>query len=411
LLKLGVIKKLSSAKKYARGTVMAQAGNVAEMYIVLRGEVGLFYNYSAQNKTMDIKAGPGEFFGETALFLEKGMPYTAVALTDVFALPVNRFSVIDFLRDEPEMAFELLKEMSGRLDGTGGANERPNAAAPKPHPAKAPAVKPEAPKAEAPAAPPPPAPAAKPEPEGPSPDFSLFPEGHGSYQLQMSNADTTYLMEKSYTCPICKKEFKGLKVKTSKLVLDKTDSDMRTRYQGIEPMYYDVVTCPHCLFSALSEMFGSIDKPAPGLLAELQAIKPQANVKTGVEMDTFSVFAGYYLALYCAPKCFTGYRLATAKLLLKLSRIYQDCGDGPMEEETSRRALEAYMDVYQNVDISASLDQQLCLIVGELHLKLNDLANAKSFFFKAKANRDGTPLLKDQAESRIMDIRVMEGKG
>jgi uncharacterized protein (DUF2225 family) len=174
----------------------------------------------------------------------------------------------------------------------------------------------------------------------------------------------------------------------------------------VEPLYFDVVTCPHCLYSAMTDTFKSPDLLKVDL-SELKALQGKVKVKTGAQTDTFSIFAGYYLALLCAPKCFAKHHQVAAKLLVKLSRVYQDCGDAAMEREISRRALDAYTYIYINEDSTPELDQQLCLIIGELHLKLGDVKQARDFFFKAKTNREGSQVLKTQAENRLGEIREM----
>jgi uncharacterized protein len=409
LINISALKNFSRVKKYVRSTIIAKDSIGTEMVVILKGEVGVFINYHKHNEEMIATIGPGDFFGETALFLEKSTPSTAVALTDVIALPINRITAVSFIRDEPEMAFELMKVMCARLDNVSTAYEKLNRhpwvdtkyLSKEPPPVQAAKTQESSPVSPA------PSPVAAAQDPSQSLGFSLFPEGHGSYQLPLSNEDRAYLMDKSYTCPICKKEFKALQIRTSRLIMESTDRDMRHRYKGIEPLYYDVVTCPDCLYSALAEMFRCPVNPKAEL-RELQAFKSEAKFMFGTRIDTCTVFAGYYLALLCAPKCFGMHHLATAKLLLKLSRIYHDCGDKQMEEKTAKRALDAYTYFYINEETDPSQDQQLCIIIGELSLKLNDLKNARDYFFKVKNNRDGTPLLKNQAENRILDIRYIE---
>ncbi len=432
MLNLGVLKNLSGARKYMKGNVIARENAALEMYIVLKGDVGLFSDYRRQREEMAFTVGAGDYFGEIALLLEKRTPYTAVALTDVIVLPVDKDTVSSFIKDEPDMALELMKAFCTRLDAVSTAYEercghsweqvRPVAeeatVVEQARVAAAEAVQPvqaETSAVNATAAPPvmaapPPPPAAAAEAPSQSTGFSLFPEGHGVYQLHMHNDDQGRLMDKSYTCPICGGKFTSLKVMNSKLVLEGTDSDMRNRYKGVEPLYYDVVSCPHCLYSALPEMFANPTVPKAEVAQALEAIKPGLQLKSGAAMDTFSVFAGYYLALFCAPKCFATPHLATAKLLLKLSRIYQDCGDKQMEEKTARQALDAYLYVYEHVEVSPNQDQQLCIVIGELCLKVNDLKRAQDFFFKANGSAVSTPMLKNHAQNRILDIRAMANR-
>ena len=417
MINLGTLKNIANAKKYLKDDQIANGCLRAQMFIVLKGEVGAFVSGQAQNEKRLAIFGPGDFFGETAFFLEKDMCVNFVALTAVIVLPIYRHFIHTFIKDEPELCFELMKEMCDRLyDISAAYEEQPGhpwtspktmteETLPEETPADLPVIVPNTD----------PIPTAPPQsavvqatPQGPC--FSLFPEQHGSYTLPSLHSDKLFLMEKGFICPVCKKSIKSLKVKPSKLITDITDKDMRIRYKGVEPIYYDIVTCPHCLYSALADMFESPDKADSGLRRELEAIKPEIGTVLGTVTSPFSVFAGYYLALFCAPKCFCAPHLAVAKLLLKLHWIYQDCKDQLMEEITARRALHAYMYVYQNVTNPPKIDQQLCLIIGELYIKLNDTHNARSFLLKAQSNREGIPLLRTKAAGRIADVREMEGE-
>ena len=401
MIKLGVLRNLKRIKKYPQGSILESGNNATSLYIVVKGEIGFYLNYRKQKQELLYTIGPGDFFGDFALFLKKSPRTYAVAHTEVFALPIDAANVVAFLAEEPDMAYELLKGLCTRLEAASTAYEKlagrpfiePPAAASQG--AKRPA------KSE-------PADTKKPEAVKPSETgdvFSLFPNDHGKYELKMDIADRVYLMDKSYTCPVCKQEFHTLKIKGSKLQIESTDIDMRNRYKDVEPLYFDVVTCPNCLYSTLSEMFLSPDKPNSELPEELKTLKGSLNLSFGLSPDSDSVFAGYYLALLCAPKFFIKHPMVSAKLLLKLTRIYQDCGDTKMELLTAQRALDAYLFVYENVEISPTQEQQLCVIMAELCVKLGDFKQAKDFFFKAKTNRNGSPLLKDQADKRIFDLR------
>lgn len=402
MLNLNALKNISHIRKYPVGSAVARSGS-AELIVVLKGEAAVFIT-SLPSGTPDATIGPGSIFGEKALFLGELQPATVVALTDVFSLTLDRSSIVSFFQEEPEMAFELMKLLCEVRNPDSVASPQPSATDPMP-PLQPeivfppiPEPKPSAPAVTA-------APAPMPEQSRPS---SLFPEGHGSYLLNLDNGNSTHLMDKSFACPACKKDFRTKKVKASKLVAESTDRDMRNRYKGIEPLYYDVATCPHCLYSALMDQFANPDFVRPDFRRELQAFQPEVAIKTGEQIDTFSVFAGYYLALFCAPKCFASHHLAQAKLLLKLSRIYQDCGDSAMEISTAKRALEEYLYIYLNENNGPEQDQQLCAILGELYLKQGDMRNARDYYFKAKTNRQGSQVMKTQAEDRLMDIREME---
>ncbi|NCB52305.1 MAG: DUF2225 domain-containing protein [Clostridia bacterium] len=397
---LGMLKSLSRAIKVLQGEAIICDGLDKKMFIVLKGEAGAFSPGKSQGGKPAVTYGPGDFFGESTLFLGKTSLYNFVALSDLIMLQISRCSFGGFLRDEPELTFELMKALFARLERADIPLEAPGDDR-ETVPKSAPAPPPTTPCA---AAEPPSASAPDPSQRG----FSLFPEGHGCYTLPLCIEDRVYLMEKNHSCPLCKHRFKSLKVKPSKLVAERTDSDMRVHFKGIEPLYYDVVTCPNCFYSALDVMFGSLDKPATGLLQELSALKSDTQLKFSTDVDAGSVFAGYYLALHCAPKSFSRFSLAEGKLLLNLSRVYADCGDAQMEQVTAKRALETYLYAYENIELSQDQYHQLCMIIGNLNVARNDFVTAKNFFFKVKTSRNCTPKLKRHAEDRLYDIRELE---
>lgn len=64
-----------------------------------------------------------------------------------------------------------------------------------------------------------------------------------------------FLFDKSCTCPICGREFKTRTVRSGKVRLLGSDSDLRPRYEQMEPLKYDVIMCPLCGYTALSRFF------------------------------------------------------------------------------------------------------------------------------------------------------------
>lgn len=409
MIRFQALKNFSRVKKYPRRTILARENLGTELFVVLQGEVGVYADYRRQNETLLATLGPGEMLEEKALLLEKSSPNTAVALTDVIALPINRLTVLSFFAEEPEMALEIMKALCARMDAVESAYEglagRPWSVAPPVTPPTAVSAAPARPqmpagaRVEAAAAP-------LETSAGPA---GLFPPEHGVYQLALPTEDRTYLMDKAFHCPYCKTRFVTQQVRASKLIEEKTDPDMRRRYQSIEPMYYDVVTCPNCLYSALNDQFQSPENLRADLRA-LPALADQCRALFAGPRSAGSIFAGYYLALLCAPQCWVKHQWSTAKLYLKLSRIYADGGDEALERKTAEQALQAYLYLYTKEANSPSQEQQLTVILGELSLKMEDRKSARDFFFQAKTNREGSPLLREHADNRLYDIKMMEPK-
>jgi uncharacterized protein (DUF2225 family) len=243
---------------------------------------------------------------------------------------------------------------------------------------------------------------------------SLFPSGHrlSGYHLPLTPRDAKYVYEKNIACPVCEHTFKAYALRSSRLVAERTEYDLRVRYKGVEPLYYDVVTCPKCWYSALADVFQHTGRRVRQ--AELDALmlphKAEIGLNFGLIEDTATLFAGYYLALTCLPACFTEPRLLAGKLWLKLSRLYNDCGDEAMKRYAESNALAAYKAAYEKSRVPAKQMQQLCYIIGELCAAEGDADAARRYFFLAKTEKDGTQVIRRYAEDRLEKLKNAEPK-
>ena len=67
-----------------------------------------------------------------------------------------------------------------------------------------------------------------------------------------------YLIDRTYSCPVCDQEFKSRTVKSRSIKLVGTDEDLRPKYQQLDSLKYDVVVCPNCGYAALARTFKNI---------------------------------------------------------------------------------------------------------------------------------------------------------
>lgn len=90
-----------------------------------------------------------------------------------------------------------------------------------------------------------------------------------------------FLFDKSYTCPICDREFKARTVKIGKAKLGGSDLDLRPRYEQIDLLKYDVIMCPSCGYAALSRFFKFLTSPQAKNIQKTisSTFKPQKETK------------------------------------------------------------------------------------------------------------------------------------
>lgn len=85
--------------------------------------------------------------------------------------------------------------------------------------------------------------------------------GEGKAAAPQVIQEQDYLFDKSFTCPVCDKEFKARTVKVGKVKLVGTDMDLRPKYDQVDLLKYDVIMCPNCGYAALSRFFKFLTSP------------------------------------------------------------------------------------------------------------------------------------------------------
>ncbi|MDR0937585.1 MAG: DUF2225 domain-containing protein [Oscillospiraceae bacterium] len=412
------IQHLEKARKFPGGTVLFPAGKNDGMLILLRGTATV-QNVDPWGKFTDVAhIEQGGYFGEYSLLLGEASRSQLVADGEVIVLPVERSKLSDFIQKETQVVQQFLEEMARRAFSSAAKalETTPGSLA-----AEASLLPPEAKTEnyltiEAPAQPAAAPAAVRTADKGEvgfetpltEPREKLFPPGHGYGDFVIDHDKPAMLMDKGYTCPFCGHAFRTLRVKKSKLSVSREDDDMRIYYKDVEPMHYDVVTCPSCLYSASEDMFADAIKTNKAtLLPLLDTYQKDVAIGLGTARDPYTIFAGFYLAIICAPKCFPRPLLLVARLLVQLSRLYADSNENAMERYIQQQALNTYLEAFQKYDIDKNQSQQIAIMIGEMYIKLGDYAEARKFFFRAKTEFNLRADMTKHANKRIDDIREL----
>ncbi len=360
----------SGVRNYAAGSVILPEGPASPkaMIIVLQGNIGVFKFFGMNTQIQTSVLSQGNVHGELSLFLGEDQRETLVALTSATVLIVTRKNISDFFTSQSQLAITVVEGICRKLSDPAYHVQLSSA-------------------------------------DEPSRRSSLFPEEHGTYQLALTN-DAELLYPTKTTCPLCGHTFDTLTVFESRLKRLKTDPDQRVRYQDIEPLYYEIITCPNCFLSAASGKFEEVEKRVSNqIMQKVGPYKLEMYIRTGKDRDTFTVFAIFFLALLCAPAIYDDYQLTTASLWLKISRLYQDVGDDQLFLFATQKALDDYIFCYERLHINEKQSQQVCYMIGEMYFRLGNYDRARQYLFMAKTNKEGTPLLQRQADLRIDDVR------
>ncbi|MBQ7587395.1 MAG: DUF2225 domain-containing protein [Lachnospiraceae bacterium] len=176
-----------------------------------------------------------------------------------------------------------------------------------------------------------------------------------------------YLFPKSHTCPVCYKEFKTPTVRVNKLKPRGVDTDLRPRFEGIDPLKYDIVLCHECGYAALGNYFDKLSA------TQIKLIKQgiSKNYRRISESDTYTydqAFMRFQLALGNAvvKRAKAGEK---AYLCLKMAWILRG----------KREAIDSGLEVCDEGDYATLIQE-----IEQSQMEL--LENAVEGFMSAKSN-------------------------
>ena len=108
--------------KIAKGSILFKEGDEGEhLYVIIDGKLKLGTSSGDGRENLLSILGPGEMFGELSLFDPGPRTSTATAVTDAKLLSLSHEKVIPWLKQNPEVALQLLTRLSQRLRRTNEA--------------------------------------------------------------------------------------------------------------------------------------------------------------------------------------------------------------------------------------------------------------------------------------------------
>ena len=115
MLDIASLAKLGGARKYSIDETIFNAGDSGhEMFIILKGKVGVLINSMEGFPIRVAELGAGDFFGEMSLL--EGMPRSAAveALEDTIVMVINENNFEKIIAQQPGLAYRIMKGMSNR---------------------------------------------------------------------------------------------------------------------------------------------------------------------------------------------------------------------------------------------------------------------------------------------------------
>lgn len=110
-----------------------------------------------------------------------------------------------------------------------------------------------------------------------------------------------FLLNRKVMCPICDKQFVIRSVKSSKLVRQEPDADLRPNHKYIDTLKYGVSACPRCGYAAMNRNFEHLSATQRKWIREAVATKFKPSEELNLEVYTYEYAVNRYkLALVSA---------------------------------------------------------------------------------------------------------------
>ena len=330
----------------------------SEMYIILRGSVGIYVN-SAIGRLVEVsKITAGDFFGEMSIFDNLPRSATCMALEETVCVAITQDRLTDFLTTCPELAIRLLENMSVRIRRLDNALYKTDKYAENLN------VR----------------------------DFEIPGEYSFSRAIHNPNTDDSGFVEQiEARCPICSKNITIKNLKRQCLTVRKIEADGHIRYAEFEPLWSEVWNCPHCHYSnhylSFFKMLPFKRDHISKLLKEqhIPAIEKANNLTS--ELD--KLFINYIQAIHINEAVNMNDDLLIGKLWLNLYWIFADYNHEDMKSYCSHKALPLLKSAYEGNAISDDYSKQcIALTIADLSAQYGSMDDAKKFCGFALVGKD-----------------------
>jgi len=222
------------------------------------------------------------------------------------------------------------------------------------------------------------------------------------------------IFDKSYTCPVCDKEFKSKMIKSGKVKLLTLDTDLRPRYQYVDSLKYDAVACPHCGYAALNRFFSYVSSTQAKLIKENISSSFKGLNETCEILSYDEAIARHKLALVNAivkrakvsERAYTCLKIAwllrgKAEALIEDTPDYEDVINNLQSEELEfiLNAYEGFVEAFsKEIFPMCGMDENTSTyLVADLARRVSRFDEAGRWVSKVLISRDANERIKSKA--------------
>jgi CRP/FNR family cyclic AMP-dependent transcriptional regulator len=113
---LKAVEQHSAVRSFRRNTVVIQKGDESTiLYAVVSGRLKVTVSDDQGKEVILNTLGPGDYFGELAIFGESPRTASVVTLEDAKLLAISRVAFLDAIREQPDIALAVIRGLAERV--------------------------------------------------------------------------------------------------------------------------------------------------------------------------------------------------------------------------------------------------------------------------------------------------------
>ncbi len=349
---------ISAQKSFTQNEYICYEGQPGnEMYIILRGSVGVYVTSAIGTLVEVCRIRTGDFFGEMSIFDDLPRSASCIALEDTVCVSVTKHNLKRFFTKCPDVAAKLLENMSGRIRRLDDELYKTERFAQNQH----------------------------------APQFSI-PEIYAfSHVVEKPPIELSCTQSSTACCPICGEEINVLNLRRNIMHIRKTDDDRRVHYAECDPLWLDVLNCPYCNYSNHYLSFFrimSFKKDAVKKILEEQHY-PVIEEKKELCTPFDRLVLRYFQAIHINESVNAGDNALIGTLWLNLYWLASDAGDEQLSLYCARNASDKLKKAIDDKEISdKTARDSLALTLTHLFAAAGRNDEAKAYCEIATESKD-----------------------
>lgn len=230
-------------------------------------------------------------------------------------------------------------------------------------------------------------------------------------ELEMTTKLPTGTYLKEIKCPVCETQFKTVRTKSNAVKVISKDEDFCPYYNGLNPIFYEIIVCPICAYAASENSFAEMSEYELKILRNAFKSRSVGRNFLG-ERNINEAIDSFKLALLTATSRKAKDSLV-AGICLKISWLYRTNHD-EKENDFVKYAYENYRKAYEEEEAPyGNLSSMMLLyLLGELARRIDLIEDSAYWLSKAISSpeRKENPRIEALARDQFAIVRELMKK-